>query len=255
MPIFDNSNTKGLASPDRLRLFYLSASVLLLILMFLGFRQFYLHGKAYPDRELAPPIRTLLILHGIGMSSWMLLFLVQPLLIVTGNRRYHRMLGRIGAGLAAFIVILGFRLGIESTFLSPPDLRVWGLAPKQFLAVPIISILIFAGFVTVGVWKRRQPQVHRSMMFLATLAAMPAAVSRIDSINELYHGTVWEPLFGPFFATLVVGAFFLAIKSLLTRSLNLWLALGYGGLAISSALIMQLATTPLWDHCATFLLQ
>jgi hypothetical protein len=43
-----------------------------------------LHGKAYPGRELAPEIRTLLIPHGIGMSAWFLLFLVQPLLIVAG---------------------------------------------------------------------------------------------------------------------------------------------------------------------------
>ena len=31
--------------------------VLLLALAFAGFSAFYLHGKAYPDREIAPPIR------------------------------------------------------------------------------------------------------------------------------------------------------------------------------------------------------
>lgn len=227
----------------------------MLVLAFLGFQQFYLHGKAYPGRELAPAIRTLIILHGIGMSAWVLLFLLQPLLIRAGSRRVHRMLGRIGAVLAAFIVILGFRLGIESTLVNPPDLRVWGLTPKQFMAVPIISIVIFAGFVSVGVWKRRRQEVHRAMMLLATLTAMPAAVSRIDSINALYQGTVWETAFGPFFGTLVVGVFFLVVKWLLTRSWNGWLVMGYAGLVASSALIMQLATTSAWDHFASFLLR
>lgn len=255
MPMLEKLMAKELPSPNYRRLFYPGVSVLLLILMFLGFRQFYLYGKAYPGRELAPPIRTLLILHGIGMTSWMVLFVAQPLLILAGNRRVHRLLGRIGAGLAAVMVVLSFRLGIESTLLSPPDLRIWGLASKQFLAVPIISILIFSGFVILGVSKRRQPEVHRSMMLLATLAVMSAAVSRIDFLNSLYQGTVWEAVFGPFFTTLAIGALFLAVKWLPTRSLNPWLAWGYCGLVFSDALIVQLAPTGVWDLFATFLLQ
>lgn len=105
----------------------------------------------------------LVILHGTGMTAWMLLFLAQPLLIVTGNRRVHMMLGRFGALLAICIVILGFKLGIESTRISPPDMRLWSMTPKQFMAVPIVSIVIFAGLVAAGVWKRRQPVIHRPM--------------------------------------------------------------------------------------------
>jgi hypothetical protein len=117
--LFDEPQAKGPNSSNRARLFYFGAAALLLVLMFLGFLQFYLHGRAYPNRELAPPIRTLLILHGIGMSAWVLLFLVQPLLIVAGNRRVHMMLGRIGAIFAVGIVILGLRLGVESTVITP----------------------------------------------------------------------------------------------------------------------------------------
>lgn len=251
----DEPQAKVLSTPNNARLFYSGAAALLFALILLGFQQFYLHGKAYPDRELASPIRTLLILHGIGMSAWMLLLLIQPLLIVAGNRRGHMMLGRCGAVLAACIIVLSFRLGIESTLITPPDMRIWGLTPKQFMAVPIISIMIFAGFVIAGVLKRRRPEIHRPMMLLAALAAMSAAVSRIDFINALYHGTVWEVVFGPFFGTLMIGLFFLAIKWLLTRSLDKWFAMGYAGLIASNALIMQLAMTSAWDHFASFLLR
>jgi hypothetical protein len=253
--LFDEPQAQEPASSDRVRLFYSGAAAFLLVLTVLGFQQFYLHGKAYPDRELAPPIRTLLILHGIGMTSWILLFLAQPLLIVTGNRRIHMMLGRIGAVLAACIVISGFQLGIEATLISPSELRIWGLAPKQFMAVPIISILIFAGLVSIGVWNRRRPQVHRPIMLLASLAVMSAAVSRIDAISGLYRGTIWESVFGPFFATLLVGAFLLVVKWRLTGSLNRWFAMGYAGLVASSAFIMHLATTSAWDRFASFLLR
>lgn len=68
------------------RLIHAGAAALLLVLIFPGFLQFYFHGRAYPNREPAPPTRTLLILHGIGMSVRGLPFLLQPLLIVAGNR-------------------------------------------------------------------------------------------------------------------------------------------------------------------------
>src|SRR5512143_1036283 len=195
---FDNPQAKEPALPNRARLFYTGAAALLLILMVLGFQQFYLHGKAFPNRELTPPIRTLLILHGTAMSAWMLLFLAQPLLIVSGNRRVHMMLGRVGAVLAACIVFLSLRVGIEAARVNPPDMKLWGLVPKQFMAIPVISILIFAVFVIVGVWNRRRPEVHRPMMLLGVLAVVPAAVDRIDAIRSLYSGTVWGTIFGPF---------------------------------------------------------
>ncbi|MGZ5017202.1 MAG: hypothetical protein ACXV8U_15600 [Methylobacter sp.] len=54
--LFDKVPVKDQNSPKRTRLFYSGAAALLLALMFLGFLQFYLHGRAYPNRELAPSI-------------------------------------------------------------------------------------------------------------------------------------------------------------------------------------------------------
>jgi hypothetical protein len=60
------------------RWFYFAASVALLVLTFIGFRMFYLEGRAFPGRPLTPPIRGLLIAHGILMTVWILLAVVQP---------------------------------------------------------------------------------------------------------------------------------------------------------------------------------
>jgi len=228
---------------------------LLLLLMFLGFQQFYLHGRAFPNRPLTPPIRPWLIAHGIAMTAWMVLLVVQPLLIVSRNHRIHMTLGKIGAGLAACVFLLGFKIGIEATRVAPPEVRLWNMPYKQFMAVPIISILLFAGFVTAGILARRRPQVHRPMMLLATLAAIPAALDRIDAISSLYRDTLWGTLFGPFFSSLVIGAVFLLIKWALTRSFDRYFALGWAGLVVAGAMIMQLAPTRAWDHIATFLLR
>src|SRR5512142_307539 len=253
--LFDKVQANGLASRDRARLFYAGAAVFLLALMFLGFQQFYLHGRAFPGRELTPPIRTLLILHGVAMTTWMLLFLAQTVLIVGGNRRVHMMLGKAGAVLAAGIFVLGLRVGIESARVNPPDMRLWGLAPKQFMAVPVISIVMFGAFVCVGLCNRRRPAVHRPMMLLAVLAVIPAAIDRIDAIQSLYRNTIWGTIFGPFFSMLVIGFFFLVVKRLLTRSWDRRFALGYAALVVAGALTMRLATSTPWNHFASFLLQ
>ncbi len=252
---FDQSQAGAAVAVNRARFFYFGAASLLFILMLLGFQQFYLHGRAFPNRELTPPIRTLLILHGTAMTSWMLLFLAQPLLIAFANRRVHMMLGKAGAGLAGCMVFLGVRVGIEAARVNPPDMKLWGLVPKQFMAIPLTAILLFAIFVIVGVWNRRRPEAHRPMMLLAALTVIAAAIDRIDAIRNVYAGTVWGTIFGPFFAPLVIGLLFLVVKWSLTRSWDRWYAMGYAGLVIAGAITMQLAPTQLWNQFATLLLR
>lgn len=257
-PPVENPSDAAIARPQRpmpaSRYFYSGAALLLVLLMFWGFQHFYFHGKAYPGRELTPPIRMLIILHGSGMAAWMVLFAIQPLLIATGKRRLHMNLGKAGAVLALVVVFLGLRLGIESARVNPPDLLLWGLTPRQFLTVPLISISIFGILVAIAVWKRMQREIHRPLMLTAVLAAMPAALDRIDPIKSLYLGSVWGNIFGPFFSMLVLGLVFLVVNWILFRKLDRWLAIGYGGLVISSVIIMQLATSSIWDKFVTMIL-
>lgn len=236
------------------RLFYTVAAALMLALAFIGFSRFYLHGRAYPNREIAAPIRALVIAHGVAMTGWLLLLLAQPLLILRRSHRVHMTLGRAGAVLAALILVLGLWLAIRSAAVTPPEARIWGLPPRQFMAVPFISALIFAAFVALGVIYRRKPRIHRPMMLLATLSAMSAAVSRIDPLNDLYLGTAWERHFGPFFLTLVIGVLLLAVRCALTRSFDRWFAMGLAALIVASAGIMHLATTDAWASFTSMLL-
>lgn len=240
---------------DPARFFYTGAAAVLLVITFLGFQQFYLHGRAFPARPLAPPIRMLVIAHGVSMTLWMMLMVVQPLLVATRNVRLHMTLGKIGAGLAALIFLLGWRVGISAARVAPPDFALWGLTAKQFLIVPVVSVTIFAGFVAIGVWHRRRRDVHRPMMLLGTLATVPAALDRIPAVTALYRDTVFGPMFGPFFAMLVIAGLFLAVRWALTRSFDKPFALGWVFLILSSAGIMALARTGLWDAIAGVLLR
>ena len=93
------------------------------------------------------------------------------------------------------------------------------------------------------------------MMLLATLAAIPAALDRIDALSSLYRHTVWGTIFGPFFSALVIGGVFLVVRWALTRAFDRYYAIGWAGLVVASAGIMKLATTQVWDRFASFLLR
>ena len=242
-------------TPSHSRWFYSLASLSLLVLMFIGFQWFYLQGQSYPGRPITPPIRTLIILHGCLMTAWMLLAVTQPLLVGTRRKRLHMKLGILGVVLAAGIVVTGVYLGIESARFSPPEMRLFGLAPREFMAVPVLSILVFGLFVGFGVLKRHRPEVHRPMMLMASLAVIGAAFGRMTPLNALYAGTWWEVMFTAFFMQTIFAAILLAAKCIVSRSFDLWFAAGFAVLTATSVAISLIAKTPAWDRFATFLLQ
>jgi hypothetical protein len=250
-PVVRPTKTK----PTGERYFYSIATVLLLVLTVAGFQHFYFHGRAYPGRPLTPPIKTLIITHGVAMSLWIMLAIVQPLLVARGNRRLHMTLGRIAAVLAGGLVLLGIKLGIESARVAPPDLMHGPLTPKQFMAVPVLAVVLFALFVAAGVWWRKRSEIHRPMMFMASLTAVAAAIARIDSFNHFYAGMIWQKLWGELFCTVIVGAVFLIAKCVVFRKFDRWFAIGYAVLTLWFLMIVQGAPTSVWDSIATFLLR
>lgn len=239
---------------DPSKWFYAFAGLVMLVSAVVGFEQFYFHGKSYPGREITPPIRSLVIFHGISMSLWSILILVQPLLVSLKRHKVHMTLGKIGATLAGAILVLGVMVGIQSARVSPPEQLIMGFNPRQFLAVPLLSVIIFATLVGIGVWKRKKPAIHRAMMLTATLAVISAALNRIDALNNLYVGTIWDRLFGPFFFAMVVGTVLAIARCVVARTFDRWLVGGVAGLMLISAGIVALMRTSAWDSIAGMIL-
>ncbi|MFG0283486.1 MAG: hypothetical protein ACF8R7_03610 [Phycisphaerales bacterium JB039] len=239
------------ARVDLVRWFYPASAAALLVGTIVGFQLFYFHGRSHPGRPIPPPIRTLIIVHGVAMSAWMLLMVLQPTLVALRKRKLHMAIGKVGVGLAAAIVVLGVLVGVRSAQVTPPELILWTLTPKQFLAVPLGAVLLFGAMVGIAVWKRRKPIAHRAMMLSATLMILPAAISRIDALSGLYAGTDWERLCGPYLATMALGVLLLAVRCALTRSFDRWLAGGVGVLNVTSLATMANARTGAWDAFAS----
>jgi hypothetical protein len=237
------------------RWFYSIASLVLLIITLMGFQLFYLEGKAFPGRPLTPPIRPLIITHGVLMTVWMLLAVAQPLLVAAGRKRLHMRLGRFGAALAVGIVVTGCWLGVAAARLMAPEMRLFGLTPKEFMAVPVVGVVVFGLFVLAGVIFRRRPEAHRPMMLMASLSAVAAALGRLPSLNAIYAGTWWEQAFTAFLSVVVLGAVLLVVKCLLARAYDRWFALAFACLAASSMVISFGCKTSAWDAFASYMMR
>jgi hypothetical protein len=64
-----DSASRLLSTQSRSRRFYSVTSLGLLVLTFIGFQLFFLHGQAYPGQPLTPPIRALVITHACLMTG------------------------------------------------------------------------------------------------------------------------------------------------------------------------------------------
>ena len=56
-----------------------------LLLMLLGFRPFYTHGTHFDGGPIDRGIFLLVLVHGVSIAAWFLLFLAQSLLIAFGT--------------------------------------------------------------------------------------------------------------------------------------------------------------------------
>lgn len=234
----------GIAS----RSFYSLATFALLVITFVGFHHFYLNGRAYPDRPLAPPIRALLIAHGLTMTSWLVTAMLQPLLIAGRGIRAHMLFGRVAGLLALAVVVLGLWVAIASTRIAPPEMSLFGLNAHQFMVVPVIAVLCFAGFVAVGIWQRKRPAIHKPMMFLATLSAVSAGVGRIEAFNAPFAGTPFEYHLSAFTALLIVGVIIGLAKLIVDRKFDRWYATGLAAMAMAFFLATHVSRTAAWDR-------
>ena len=247
------SNLPPPVSRKSFRFFYVGSAVLLLILTFIGFQHFYLHGRNFLDQELDDTRRGLLITHGVFMTAWMLLFVGQTLLIATRNLKHHRILGWV----SSFVSLLVVGLGIMLVFPIPPigqnEELFYGLTPRQFNGFILSTVVMFAAFVAVGIWKRKRPTIHRAMMLMSMLSVMPAVFDRIPWIVNLYFESDLGLVFGPFFGPMVLGVILLGVNRLLQGTWDRWLIIGNAVYVCSSVLVMFTVKTSVWEFVAGIL--
>ena len=240
-----------IALMKRDRFFYSVTSFIFLLLTLIGFRKFYLGGIEANGHEIPRPILTLVIIHGLALSLWVVLLFVQSVLIASKNRLVHMRLGWAGAAIALTISISGLMASVAAPRAAPWR-HVAGLTYPQFMLPMLCEVTAFTVFAALGIAFRRKPAIHRSMMLLATLSVISGATSRTRFFGPVFGTHGWTGLFGPVFA---LGAVLIVVRTATTRSFDKWFAAGYAGLACLYLAAMNVAIGETWARIAARIVQ
>jgi hypothetical protein len=226
------------------RRLYLAAAILFPLIVVLGF------GRTYYFKGLfgTPPLPSSLVhLHGLVMTAWVVLFVAQVRFVSSKRIHLHQRLGYLGIALGALIIATGFptalraaRFGSAST---PPD-----IPPLAFLLVPLFDLLVFALLFGAAILYRRQPAAHKRLMLLTAINFLPPAIARIPITSLQALGPLW--FFG------LPTAFTLLCLGLDTRRFGRVNRVFAGGAAVligSYVARLALMTTGAWLSLASWL--
>jgi hypothetical protein len=220
----------------REHLFFTVLPIAMLIAVFVGFSQTYYLKTIFGTPEL----RWLFHLHGVVFSSWMLLMVIQPALVLAGRLPSHRQIGWIGAGLAAVMTVLAWFVSVDMgrRGSAPP-----GVPPLVFMTVPMATLIVFPAFVAAAVYWRNNPDTHKRLMLIATCELVPAGIARWPGL--LSYGPL--AFFGGTDLFLVAIAIYDVV---MRRRLHPATAIG-GALLIGSQVgRLMLGATATWDAFA-----
>lgn len=162
-----------------------------------------------------PAFPLALHVHAVLMGAFLMVLLAQSWLMATGRRAGHARLGIIGAVIAAAIVVSAavmiptlYHQSWNALQLAPPldrDKLEAVLARSEGLLARQISLgVLFSLFMTIALWaRRRDPGLHKRLIFLATGMAISAGASRIPWLPirpsltsaDLYAVAAVAPLF------------------------------------------------------------
>jgi hypothetical protein len=219
---------------------YIWGAVGALLVIFAGFaRTYYLKGAFG-----TPDLSVLKHAHGLVMTAWFTLFLVQVRLVATGRTAVHRKLGIAGAVLAALVVIVG----TATALVAAKNGATPGPPPLVFLAIPLGDMLVFVTIVSAAILYRKRSDYHKRLMLLASLSILTAAIARIP-VDFLQAGGL--PAFFGTTDLLIIA--FVAFDSVRSRRLHPAFLAGTVFVIASQVGRFLVAGTPQWTSFARWL--
>ena len=214
----------------RERAFFLSMMAAIFLLVVWGFApSFYLRGWMTPPASYIDRpdwMSWLFIAHGLLFTLWLLLFAVQTVLIGSRQLPLHKRIGQSVLPLYFAIVAMGLLVGYIGArygFHAVPFDSI------TFSALPWLVILAFAVLGWAGLHERRDPQRHKRLMLLATIAIADAGIARV---------TFFHPYLPPGMSATVLMLIPLVVWDLATLR-RVHRTTVKGGLLVAAALLLS----------------
>lgn len=234
------SLTKG--APTHLtdeRRFFATMACVIAIATFVGFAPSYYLAPMFG----AKPMSTLLHLHGLAFTCWILLYLTQTGLIAAGRADIHRIVGVVALALGLVMVPLGVATAIITKQVATAN----HLPPQgPPLIFPLGAIFTFAVLVGTALMLRQRAAWHKRLMLLGTAAILTTPLARITRFT---HVGLAPAIGGIVLTDVLLTA--LVIYDIRSRGklhpATLW---GGGFFVATQALRILLNATPAWQAFA-----
>jgi uncharacterized membrane protein YozB (DUF420 family) len=170
--------------------FFFSAAILMALVVFLGFLpSFYLRSQ-YRDTALP----AYLIVHGVFMTMWMLLFLIQTGLVVRRRTDLHRRLGQFGILIAALVVVAGTNVTLKLPAVYGPMADRLPFPLEPMVVGNLFGFVAFAALVATAIAKRRDPEIHKRLIYWSCIVTIGPALT-----SGRAFGALILPYFPQFF--------------------------------------------------------
>ncbi len=177
--------------------FFIWIAVAMLISIALGFGKSFYVRPVFTDK----PLPVYLIVHGLVMTAWYLLFLAQATLVNVGRRDLHRKLGIAGVALAAGVVVTGVTVHLN---FIPRNQALGKIVSQEdlsfaigFVLEGIFSLIPFVVLIVLAVLLRRKVAVHKRLMFWAMVWTIGPAFTNTRPLGQVLDSLVYPYL--PFF--------------------------------------------------------
>ena len=225
------------------RRLYILAAIFIPLIVLAGFARTYYLKPFFPAPDLPGRI---VHLHGIIMTSWVILFIVQVFLVETRRTRIHQRLGILGSVLAALVVIVGILTALYAAARGASP----GPPALSFLIIPIGDMLIFSVLIGLALYFRRKLDVHKRLMLLAANNLLTPAIARIPLDFIATYGPL--AFFGLTDLCLLACVAFDTIKHRRLHPVFLW---GTLFVIVMQPLRLLLAQTNAWINVAAALVR
>lgn len=144
-----------------------SFSFLLIILAAIGFWPSYLSQLGVTQKTISFYFH----FHALVVSAWILLLILQPILIINGNNRLHRILGKLSYGVFP-LMILSIVWVAHLSFTSSTH-------PSSIqLFIPFKDVLLLSTLFGMGIYYKRKPIVHAKAMIATGIICIEPALIR-----------------------------------------------------------------------------
>ena len=156
--------------------------ILLLVLVHIGFYKTYIsHFPKFEDYDVPGRgtihFNSIIHFHGMMMIGWLLMLLVQPILILKGKIKLHRVAGRLSYVLAP-LVLLSMYLIIHSSLQRASAQNGYIEAVARRMALDVPPMIFFASLYLLAIFYIHRPALHSRFMCGTAFMMMSPALSR-----------------------------------------------------------------------------